>query len=299
MDHRRALLVDAFTTEPYTGNPAGVVPDAAGLDEDQMQAIAAELGASETAFVTPSDHADRRLRYFTPSTEVDLCGHATIASLSYLSRAGEFDTGDYEIETNVGTLSVEIAEDGRLWMTQSTPEIRAADVSVADAAATLGIEERAIEEVEADLPIARASTGFPFLIVPVAYLEDLGQADPDFEAIETVAEQAGADGVYAFTFDTLDAASTGHGRAFVPGAGVPEDPVTGTASGAVGGYLRHFGAFDEMPEELTFEQGHYVDRPGRVSVRVAGDVSVGGRAVVTVDGRIAEPHADEDDIIEV
>jgi PhzF family phenazine biosynthesis protein len=299
MDHRRALLVDAFTTEPYAGNPAGVVPEAGGLGEEQMQSIAAELGASETAFLLESGHADRRLRYFTPTTEVDLCGHATIASLAYLSQIDEFDEGTHEIETNVGTLSTEIAADGRVWMSLSEPSIRRATVSTDDVASALGIETRAIGDVETDVPIARASTGFPFLIVPVAYLEDLGGADPDFEALQSLADADEADGIYAFTFDTLDGASTGHGRAFVPGAGIPEDPVTGTASGAVGAYLRHFGAFDEVPEEMRFEQGHYVDRPGRVDVRARDEIQVGGRAAVTLDGRIAEPDADEDDIIEV
>lgn len=299
MDHRRALLVDAFTTEPYSGNPAGVVPDAAGLTSDQMQSIAAELGASETAFLTESTEADRRLRYFTPTTEVDLCGHATIASLSYLARTEGFPVGTHEIETNVGVLETEIAEDGRVWMTQSEATVREAEVAIVDAARVLGIESRAIEDVESDLPIGVASTGLQFLMVPVAYLEDLGDADPDFAAVESLAEDVGAEGIYAFTFDTLNGTSTGHGRAFVPGAGVPEDPVTGTASGAVAAYLRQFGAFDEMPEELIFEQGHYVDRPGRVAVRPHGSIQVGGRAAVTLDGRIAEPDAEDEDIIEV
>lgn len=299
MDQRRALLIDAFTAEPYTGNPAGVVPDADSLAHDQMQSIAAELGASETAFIRESARADRRLRYFTPTTEIDLCGHATIASLSYLARTEAFPIGTYEIETNVGVLEAEIAEDGRVWMSQSEPSVREGTVTIQEAAEALGIEPRAIEEVETDIPIARASTGLPFLIVPVAYLEDLGDTTPDFEAIEALAAEVDAEGVYAVTFDTLDAASTAHGRAFVPGAGIPEDPVTGTASGAAGAYLRHFGALDAVPDELTFEQGHYVDRPGRVDVRLNGTVQVGGRAVVTLDGRIAEPDADEDDIIEV
>lgn len=299
MDRRRALLVDAFTTEPFAGNPAGVIPDAEGLAAEQMQTIAAEIGASETAFIEPAESADRRLRYFTPTTEVDLCGHATIASLAYLSQVGEFESGTYEIETNVGVLDVEIGETGRVWMTQAEPEVGTADVSISAAAAALEIDKRAIEEVRKDLPIATASTGFPFLVIPVAYLSDLGNADPDPEAIDDLASEVGARGVYAFTFDTLDADSDVHGRAFVPGAGIPEDPVTGTASGAAAAYLREFEAFDVFPDELWFEQGQYVDRPGKVVVTVDREVRVGGRAAVTMDGEITEPDPEEDEIIEI
>ena len=299
MNRRRALLVDAFTIDPYTGNPAGVVPEASDLDADQMQAIARELGASETAFLEPAETALRRIRYFTPTTEVDLCGHATVASLAYLHQSGTVEPGAYEIETNVGVLETEIDEDGRVWMTQDVPTVEEVDRSYSEVATALGVDEDALREVGVDLPLATASTGFPFLMVPVAYLEDLGSADPDLEATERLAESVDADGVYAFTFDTLDARSTVHGRAFVPGAGIPEDPVTGTASGAAGAYLRHFGAFEEMPESLFFEQGHYVDRPGRVVVRAGETVEVGGRAAVTLDGTIAEPATDEDEILEV
>lgn len=299
MERRRVLLVDAFTTDPYAGNPAGVVPESDGLGPDQMQAIAAEMGASETAFIAESETADRSIRYFTPTTEVDLCGHATIASLAYLAQVGTFDPGEYTIETQVGVLDVEITESGRIWMTQDAPTVERAEIDRADAAAALGIDEAAIEEIEVDLPIAVASTGLPFLVVPVAYLEDLGSATPDFDALDALAQKAGAEGVYAFTFDTVDSRSTVHGRAFVPGAGVPEDPVTGTASGATGAYLREFGAFDTMPDELWFEQGHYVDRPGNVVVEVGERVRVGGRAAVTMDGDIADPIAEDEEIIEV
>jgi PhzF family phenazine biosynthesis protein len=90
METRRTLLIDAFAAEPLAGNAAGVVPDADGLDAERMQAIARELSASETAFLTPDadDEVDRRIRYFTPEQEVDLCGHATIASLVHLHAEG-------------------------------------------------------------------------------------------------------------------------------------------------------------------------------------------------------------------
>ncbi|SEW06144.1 PhzF family phenazine biosynthesis protein [Halobacterium jilantaiense] len=301
MTETRALLVDAFTDEPCAGNAAGVVPDADGLADDQMQAIAAELGASETAFVTGSDDADRRVRYFTPTTEVDLCGHATIASHAHLFADGSIEAGEHTLETNVGVLDIDVTDDGVVWMTQNAPEIREVDLSYERVARVTGTEAAALRGASDDIPLAVADTGLPFLVVPITYLSDLGDADPDFDAVETLADEVGAAGVYMFSFDALDRESTLHGRAWVPGAGVDEDPVTGTASGAAGAYLDHFGAFDDdTPEEMVFEQGHFVDRPGTVRVRAAdgGAPTVGGTAVETFDGDLVVPDADEDDILE-
>ena len=298
MERRRALLVDAFTDEPLAGNAAGVVPDAEGLSPEEMQRIARELAVSETAFLLPSSPADRKVRYFTPTQEVDLCGHATVASHAHLYEDGDVDAGIHSLETNVGVLEVEVTDDGTVWMTQDAPTVERVSVDYDRVADALGVDVAALQDVGADLPVAVASTGLPFLVVPVNFLEHLGNADPDMGAIERLADEYDATGVYAFTFDALDADSTLHARMFAPGAGVPEDPVTGTASGAAGAYLRDVGAFDEMPEEMRFEQGHFVDRPGVVSVRVGSEVRVGGSAVTALDGTVVVPPSSSDDIIE-
>ncbi|MGB9963858.1 PhzF family phenazine biosynthesis protein [Halobacterium sp. CBA1126] len=301
MTETRALLVDAFTDEPCAGNAAGVVPAADDLTDGQMQAIAAELGASETAFVRESDDADRRIRYFTPTEEVDLCGHATIATHAHLFADGAVDAGEHTLATNVGTLDVEVEADGTVWMTQNPPEIREVDVSYERVASATGLEKEALRGASDDLPLAVASTGFPFLVAPVTYLSDLGDASPDFDAVEALADEVGANGVYAFSFDALDGDSTLHGRAWVPGAGIDEDPVTGTASGATGAYLERYGAFGgDIAEEMVFEQGHFVDRPGNVRVRVrdGGAPKVGGTAVETLDGALQVPPADDEEILE-
>jgi PhzF family phenazine biosynthesis protein len=296
MDRRRALLVDAFTETPLAGNAAGVVPDAKGLNEPQMQAIARELGASETAFVLPSDSADRRLRFFTPTTEVDLCGHATVATHALLHADGTLDAGDHTVETNVGDLDVTVEDDGTVWMAQHPPEVREIGISSETVADALGLDPEAILEV--DLPVARATTGLPTLVVPVNFLAALGQIGVDHDALLALCDEFDTEGAYAFTFDTLDADATLHGRFFAPPLGIEEDPVTGTASGAVGGYLQHVGAFAPMPDEIVCEQGHFIDRPGWVRVRVGGPVQVGGRAAVALDGELAVPPVPDDDIIE-
>ncbi|WP_336034728.1 PhzF family phenazine biosynthesis protein [Halobacterium yunchengense] len=301
MTETRALLVDAFTSEPTAGNAAGVVPDADDLTDDQMQAIAAELGASETAFVRESADADRRVRYFTPTTEVDLCGHATIASHAHLFADGRVDAGDHTLATNVGVLDVEVEADGTVWLTQNAPSVREVDVGYERVAAATGLDLEALRGASDDLPLAVASTGLPFLVVPVTYLSDLGAAGPDFDAVDALADDVDAAGVYAFSFDTLDGDATLHGRAWVPGAGIDEDPVTGTASGAAAAYLTHYAAFGgDIADELVFEQGHFVDRPGRVRVRPnGGDApAVGGTAVETLDGTLRVPAPADEDILE-
>ncbi|MEF8825591.1 MAG: PhzF family phenazine biosynthesis protein [Halapricum sp.] len=296
MDTRKAFLVDAFTDEPTSGNPAGVLPDGDGLDADQMGAIANELGASETAFVRESDVADRQLRYFTPETEVDLCGHATIASHALLYERDTIDAGQHTVETNAGILDISIAEDGLVWMTQNDPTVTELDIDVDRVADALGVDTESITAV--GLPIARTTTGLPFLAVPIEYFSDLAAMDPDMRAIAALSEEQDVTGVYAFTFDTLEGDSTLHGRMFAPDAGVEEDPVTGTASGAVGAYLDRLGALEETAA-MTFEQGHFLDRPGTVSVSIGAEVKVGGRAVTTLEGTVVVPESDDEEIIEV
>lgn len=298
---RDVSLVDAFTDEPLTGNAAGVVVDAEGLSTDQMAAVARELSVSESAFVTGAEaDADRRVRFFTPTQEVDLCGHATIATHAYLHSTGAIEAGRHRMATEVGVLEVEVTEDGVVWMAQDEASVRDVDVEYDDLGAALGVDLATLRDVGADLPVALASTGLPFLVVPANFLDAVGSADPDDEAIERLCEPHGAAGVYLFTFDALEAESTLHGRCFTAPVGIHEDPVTGTASGAVGAYLDRFGAFDETPDEMLFEQGHYLDRPGRVRVRVRdeGPVRIGGTGVTALEGRLAIPDDDSGEILE-
>ena len=312
-DERRALLVDAFADEALAGNPAGVVPDAAGLDEATMRALARELGASETAFVRSADDpdADRRLRFFSPTAEVDLCGHATVATHAALLADGAIEPGEHAVETDAGTVGVTVAEDGTIWLRGEPATVEPVAIEYDRLGAALGIDPAALRDVGADLPVAVASTGLPFLVVPVNFLERLGEAAPDDDAVATLADEHDAAGVYAFTFDALGADATLHARCFAPGLGISEDPVTGTASGAAGAYLHAVDAFDDPAEEFRFEQGHLLDRPGTVRVRVertadgadatdgidasaVGTVRVGGRAAVALDGRVRLPATDRD-----
>ncbi|MFB6173073.1 MAG: PhzF family phenazine biosynthesis protein [Halobacteriales archaeon] len=290
----RALLVDAFTGEPLTGAPAGVVPDAEALDAAGMRAVAAELGASETAFVLSSDSADRRFRWFTPAAEADRPGHATLAATVALGAEGEWAAGGHTVETNAGVLDVELGEDGAAWMTLGAPSVREVGLGDERVADALGVDPLGLRP-EA-LPFAVATARRPFLLVPLDYLETLGNADPDAGAMAGLCEEVGAEGVHAVTFDTLSTAATLHGRTWSPTG--DEKPATGDAGGAAGAYLRHVGAFESMPEELRVEGGHYLDRPGEVRVTVGETVRVGGAATVALSGELSVPERGPDDIIE-
>ncbi|WP_435335380.1 PhzF family phenazine biosynthesis protein [Haloarchaeobius sp. TZWWS8] len=299
MNTYRVVQVDAFTDQPLAGNPAGVVPDADDLTDDQMQAIANEFAVSETAFVLTSDEADHRLRYFTPTTEVDLCGHATVAAFGHLYEEDVVEAGTHAVETNVGVLDVTVESDGSVWLEGSEPDVQEVEVSYDRLGEILGIDPETMKDVGADLPVALASAGASYLVVPINFLQHLGDVDPDLAAVESLTDELETTGLYAFTLDAVGPESTLHARMFAPGAGIPEDPVCGTGAGSVTAYLDHFGAFaDEFPEEVVVEQGHYVDRPGEIRVRTE-PIRVGGRSVTVLDGSLVVPEPEEDEILEV
>lgn len=298
MDTRRALLIDAFTSEPLSGTVTGVIPDADGLNERQMRAVAGELAASQTAFLLTSGEADRRVRYVGPTGEVDRCPPATVACHSVLLEDGRIDAGTHALETIDGVIDVEVEETGRVWAPQAGAEIRESDCGRERVADALGIDPAALADIGQDLPLARASTGLPVLLVPVNFLEHLGQAVPDPTALRSLCEEADVRGVYAFTFDTLEMESTVHGRMFAPATGPEGPPATGTAAGACAAYLRRYGAFDTLPDEMIVEQGDFAERPDRVHVRAGGEVQVGGHAVTALDGRLVVPDRESEDIVE-
>ncbi|MDS0257854.1 PhzF family phenazine biosynthesis protein [Haloarcula sp. S1CR25-12] len=301
METRDVLLVDAFAAEPMAGNPAGVVLDADGLSDDQMAAIAGELGASATAFVCESETADRRLRFFAPTEEVARSDHATVAAHAALAERGALADGEYTMETIGRTRDVEVMADGTVWLEQGTADIEAVSLGHDEVADALGIDVATLRDVGADLPMAVADTSEPWLVVPVNYFEHLSNLDPDMPAVRELCARVGAVGLYVFTFDTIGGEATLHGRAFAPGRGVGEDPVTGTAAGACAAHVRREGALDDTIEQVVVEQGHFLDRPGTVRVDTDGLESwVGGRAVTTMDGSMTVPDAaEDDDIIEI
>lgn len=293
--------VDAFTSRPFEGNPAGVVPNAHGLDAEQMQLIAREMNNSETAFVFPGDslHDDVTVRFFTPTAEVPICGHATIAAHFVLALEGA-PLGTRNQRTLAGVLRVDSEKVGgrvRIWMHQQSATFTPLGETHRDRIlSALGLNS---DEVIEGHPLQIVSTGHSKVIIPVKSRASIARLKPDLEALTALSCEIVCNGYYPFTLDTPEPGALSHGRMFAPAIGIPEDPVTGNASGCLGAYLVHHGLADpDTQGALSFiaGQGKEIGRPGRVAVMASRsrpgapiDVKVAGEAVVTFKGTAVLP----------
>src|SRR5947207_3098700 len=313
MSQYRFTQLDVFTDRPFCGNPLAVFPNAEGLSDEQMQQIAREMNLSETVFVLPpeGDAALRRLRIFTPTSELPFAGHPVVGTWYCLAGEGvvplpENGNGSttVEKECGIGVLPVEIEfEDGepsRVVMTQGKFEIRGEiedPHEQADIARALGLTR---EDLDESLPIQAVSTGNTMLLVPLRSLADLGHCrvnqpllDEIFARSEVLKGLNGT-GCYAFTRETLEIGEArAHARFFV-GMNIGEDPATGSAAGPLGGYLVHHGATNVDPVDgvykFVIEQGDFINRPSRIGLEVKGEpgkieeVRVSGSSVVVARG---------------
>jgi trans-2,3-dihydro-3-hydroxyanthranilate isomerase len=305
----RFIQLDVFTDLPFCGNPLAVFPEAEGLTDEQMQQIAREMNLSETVFVFPprDESTLRRLRIFTPATELPFAGHPVVGTWHCLALEGvvplpEDGSGWTKIkqEVGIGVLPVDIEfKDGdpvRVVMTQGKFEIRG-DVDdwqeQAEIARALGL---AREDLDESLPIQMVSTGNTMMLVPVRSIADLGHCRVNLALLSEIYERANATGCYAFTRETIEIGEArAHARFFV-GQNIGEDPATGSAAGPLGGYLVYHGATGVDPVDgvyrFTIEQGDFIKRPSRIGLEVKGEtgsveqVRVGGSSVVVARGQV-------------
>jgi trans-2,3-dihydro-3-hydroxyanthranilate isomerase len=277
--------VDVFATGPLSGNPLCVVLDADAWDEAHMQAVAAELGLSETVFVVAPREpaAAARLRIFTPAVELPMAGHPVVGAAWVLHQEGRM-TGRGLVETGVGPLEVRV--DAQVaTMVQARPEM-GAEVDAAEVAAACGV-------TAATAPAARVwSTGVPQLMLPVADEDAVAAARPDGRALAALGRRDGWLGVSVFAVRAeADGRVAARVRHFAPPAGVLEDPVTGSAAGALGACLAHAGMGADGSLEMIVRQGQEMGRPGEVAVRVQAPggvperVRVGGMVLPVLRGR--------------
>jgi len=275
------LRYAAFTTDPAGGNPAGVVCEASRLDEAAMLAVAAEVGYSETAFVTGGDPERRRfdLRYFSPRAEVAFCGHATVATAVELGR--RFGEGQLVFTTPAGEVPVDVETvDGgvpRATLTSVATTSRPADEAVVDAALTALRWSR--DDLDPRFPPHVAFGGNDHLVLAASSRERLADLDYDFDALGELMRSEGWTTVHLFR---PGAHGEFHARNPFPVGGVVEDPATGAAAAAFGGYLRRLGHVTE-PTTYLVRQGEDMGRPSELLVEVTPDdprVRVSGRAVV-------------------
>ncbi|GAA2414745.1 PhzF family phenazine biosynthesis isomerase [Actinomadura vinacea] len=288
---RDVLRYAAFTIDPRGGNPAGVVLDASGLDDAAMLAIAADVGYSESAFLTraPDDLGPPgrafAVRYFSPKDEVSFCGHATIATAVALAeRSGP---GPLLFATQVGVVPVEVeaGPDGVLRATLTSVEPYVQEISrsyLAEALAALRWDE---SDLDPALPPRVAYAGARHLVLAAATRRRLADLDYDFDLL---AAYMTARDLTTVQLVWRESADTFHVRDPFPVGGVVEDPATGAAAAAFGAYLRRLGAVRVAPiARLTLHQGEDMGRPGVLNVELRENdtrVRVSGAAVPIPSG---------------
>jgi len=296
--------LDVFTDVPLGGNPLAVFPNGGGLDTRTMQALAREMNLSETTFVFPSTNASRKVRIFTPGAEVPLAGHPTIGTWWLLAELGQIDLSDsgstrITQETGAGILPVYIySKDGapvKVVMVQTLPEFGGSIVDTACLERCLGANEGAVLRD----PIPQVvSTALPQLMIPFRSLADLqslpsGGAGAD---LTRVVRALGSECAMCYSLETVDSSATVHGRMFAPGIGVPEDPATGSAAGALGAYLVRHGIVTPAGgvAKIVVEQGLEIERPSSIEVEISvnddgeiTEVRVGGKAVTIIKGEVS------------
>lgn len=284
--------VDSFTTERFKGNPAGVVLNADGLSEQEMLRIARELNNSETAFILSPNGPDHevRIRYFTPKTEVPVCGHATIAAHYVRAVQNKLEACTVVQKISIGILPVEIINEGNDYsvvMTQGEIEF-SPPFSIHEREKiikALGLKE---EELAEQCPVQIVSTGHSKVIIGIKTRKILNNLEPDMRALIEISKEIGCSGYFVFTLESESQNITSHGRMFAPAIGIDEDPVTGNANGPLGAYLVKHGLVEHNDSSFSFkaEQGYIMGRSGIVSVTVDIDkgeptlVKVGGRAII-------------------
>lgn len=271
------LRYTAFSSSPEGGNPAGVVLDAAGMDDDEMLAVAAELGYSESAFLTaPPEGLDGpqgrvfTIRFFSPKAEVPFCGHATVATA--LALAERIGPGELVFATPAGTVPVAVAEEGgtaRATLTSVAPHVE--EITDADFAEALAALDWPATDLDPAFPPRIAFAGARHLVLAAATRARLADLSYDFARLEALMHRLDLTTVQ-LVWRESDAVF--HVRDPFPVGGVVEDPATGAAAAAFGAYARELGLVAENAV-LTLHQGEDLARPGELTVTLhAGDPRV-------------------------
>lgn len=277
--------IDAFTNERFKGNPAAVIYSDT-LAEEQMQLIAREMNLSETAFISKSDNADYKLRWFTPAKEVDLCGHATIASLHYLSETKKNELKKtLTFETRSGILNCSFDHDKYL-MQIPVPQLLEFTGCIEEVLSYLSINRTDVS----DLPFIILDNGY--LFIGVSSLNALWKLKPDFKSLKDLSiNKKEFFDITVFTTETVDKGSSAHLRFFAPYHGIDEDPVTGSACGPLLLVLQRLGLINNYRDDtkLIFEQGDVLNRKGRVTTifnALNNKLIISGNAITIAKGTI-------------
>lgn len=273
------FIVDAFTSQPFGGNPAGVVlldGDSFPAEELMLQ-IAAELRYSETAFVKRDSDSQYTVRYFTPKAEVELCGHATIATFSLLYKL-QLAKGECICHTKAGDLNIRVSE--KVLMQMATPRIVDTITDSEEIYRAIGVTD-----YQPTLPVQIAYSGLPDIMIPLRDVAMLQSLKPDMEAITAITRKYDAVSFHVFAF--AGDGHTAHVRDFAPLYDIPEESATGTANAALTHYLQQNGRIPSTGD-FSFLQGEAMGRPSVVATRITGDgvIYVGGTATIVAKGEL-------------
>ena len=279
----RYYVVDAFSDVPFGGNTAGVVliESDDGFPRDEwMCKVAAEFRYSETVFVQCNAPLEFTVRYFTPCSEVDLCGHATIAAFGILRHEGIVpDSAVCRLHTLAGDLEVVAGE--TVMMQMAAPRVMDTRIDV-DRLHGIMAGEKITQWP--DLPVEIVSTGLPDIIMPVGSIEALNNLSPDMDALAEQSRHLSVTGVHAFALGDDD--YTAHVRNFAPHYGIPEESATGTANAALTHYLLRHGIVDASAS-CRFLQGEFMGRPSVVVTQIqCGTIYVGGNIRIIAYGHL-------------
>lgn len=273
------FIVDAFTDQPFGGNPAGVVLLDSGTfpKEELMLQIAAELRYSETAFVKRHSAQEFTIRYFTPKAEVELCGHATIASFFLLHQKG-LASGPCLCHTKAGDLHVEAGE--KVMMQMAKPRI----IATIDETDTIYLA-LGVKGYHPTMPVQIVYAGLPDIMIPLPDSNTLQTLRPDMKAVSDITKQYEAVSFHVFAFDSDG--YTAHVRDFAPLYDIPEESATGTANASLTYYLQQCGCLG-AEAECAFIQGEAMGRPSVIATRIQadGNIFVGGKAAIIAEGVI-------------
>jgi trans-2,3-dihydro-3-hydroxyanthranilate isomerase len=297
----RYTHLDVFTDRIFGGNQLAVVLDGRGLSTGAMQAIAKEMNFSETTFVLPPERpdTDARVRIFTPAEELPMAGHPTIGTTYALARAGIVapPVDSLTLGLGIGPTPVSLEWKGEelsfVWMTQQRPTFGEPAADGAAAAATLRLPAESVTGT--GLPVQVASCGVPYLFVPLTTRRAVDSAVLDTDAYDAFRRAAGIDDVPVFLFSTESGADNGtvYSRMFAPGAGIQEDPATGSACGPLGCYLLHNKVVTaERAGTMLNVQGVRMGRPSYIHIAIGVDggvilsVRVGGQSVFVGEGTL-------------
>ena len=293
------LTCDVFTERPFAGNPLLVVPDARGLSTPRMQAIAREINYSESTFVLPPDdprHAYRQ-RTFVPFKEIPYAGHPTVGTAIVMAALGKVGAKGEErisIEVGFGPLELELIREGgvvrRVRMSQGKPVWETPIAEHALRGRIAGALALPMGAFHPHLPPQVVSTGNRTLVIPLDDVAKVSAAVADVRALNALEKELDVLIAYFFAFDS----GRVRARAFCPGAGVPEDPATGSAAGPLGVYLALHGALPGEAPRFFIDQGIEMGRPSEIEVTVERSpdgaplgVTVAGSAVLVMQGSIA------------